>query len=153
MKRNLSIVATSLLVGCAPLPSVYNPESQPPDQLATVIAYDDKGAFPEHGITEVIKVWDDNQKLVIDYRIGTVHEKLSIPEGNYHFLMRCQNPPLLSTPQISVHLEEAEEYTVFCEKIVDKNWILGGRILGHRVRIVKSRDFSTEIIETTVINE
>ncbi len=91
---------------------------------------------------------------VIDYQMGTVHDSVFLPEGKYHFMVRCQKPPLLSYPQITAYIETGGEYTIYCQSIIEEDAFLGiDQIRAHRAQIVKSKDFSVGLIQDTYFKD
>ena len=65
-----------------------------------------------------------------------IHSK---PGGQIHYA---------TTPRAKVELEESTEYTMFCERIIEEDALLGmDQIRGVMARVVKSSEFSPEIIK------
>jgi hypothetical protein len=145
--RTLLLASILLLAGCASSPSIYNPEALSSEELAHVKWYEPPWMEGGHRAT-ITRVFDESKNVVIDTSFGEVHTEVTLEPGTYYFLHKCDDGFTYSFPQSVATLEAGEEYTMFCERIIEEDAILGlDQIRGNRVRIVKSSEFSPEIIQ------
>jgi hypothetical protein len=151
--RHFFCISASLASGCTALPSTYNPESLPSDQLASVSPYGEYSIFERYDVAEITGVFDRNKKKVIDKDLNTIHEKVMLPEGNYHFIVSCNTANAYAITQTSAHLGTGENYTIFCERILVDDGYGGPKLRGYNARIVNSKEFNADMIDEILVDE
>lgn len=146
--RAISFLFAVLISGCASVPSSYNPDDLQYQDLAHVKQYKPSWGEAQHRAT-IAAVYDDSKTMVIDSSFWAgEHASVSLVPGTYFFLFKCDNGSTYSFPRAKVELEESTEYTMFCERIIEEDALLGmDQIRGVMARVVKSSEFSPEIIK------
>ncbi len=116
LKRISLVTALVMSAGCATQMSVHNPEGKPASDLARVASQKHAAWLGKYDmISSITTVLNDKGQTVADstFFAGSPKE-VSVPEGKYFFLIKCEARGLYNFQRVTVDLKAGESYTAYC---------------------------------------